>query len=103
MVASTRACHTRRGRTISPVIALRDQRASAAILDITGVKTVNTTVADVLVRAARSARLLGAEVVLTGVGPGLAQALVEAGADLGEVVVRGTVQGGIAYALGLVA
>jgi rsbT co-antagonist protein RsbR len=78
------------------------QRALAAILDITGVKTVNTTVADVLVRAARSARLLGAEVVLTGVGPGLAQALVEAGADLGGVVVRGTFQGGIAYALGLV-
>lgn len=75
------------------------QRASAAILDITGVKTVDATVADTLVRAARAASLLGAEVILTGVGPALAQALVELGADLGSVVVRGTFQSGIAYAL----
>ncbi|HZF53966.1 MAG TPA: PAS domain S-box protein [Polyangiaceae bacterium] len=76
------------------------QRASAAILDITGVKLVDAVVAEVLVRAARAASLLGAEVILTGVGPALAQALVELGADLGGVVVRGTFQSGIAYALG---
>jgi PAS domain S-box-containing protein len=75
------------------------QRASAAILDITGVKTVDAVVADTLVRAARAASLLGAEVILTGVGAALAQALVELGADLGGVVVRGTFQSGIAYAL----
>ena len=75
------------------------QRASAAILDITGVKTVDAVVADTLVRAARAASLLGAEVILTGVGAALAQALVELGADLAGVVVRGTFQSGIAYAL----
>jgi PAS domain S-box-containing protein len=76
------------------------QRAAAAILDITGVKAVDAQVADALVRAAKAARLLGAEVVLTGVGPALAQALIEVGAELGGVVVRGSFQSGIAYALG---
>jgi PAS domain S-box-containing protein len=76
------------------------QRASAAIIDITGVKVVDAVVAETLVRAARAASLLGADVILTGIGPALAQALVDLGADLGGVVVRGTFQSGIAYALG---
>jgi rsbT co-antagonist protein RsbR len=74
-------------------------RAAAAILDITGVKAVDARVADALVRAAKAAKLLGTEVVLTGVGPALAQALIEVGADLGSVVVRGSFQSGISYAL----
>jgi PAS domain S-box-containing protein len=74
-------------------------RASVAILDITGIKSVNAEVADGLVRAARAARLLGAEVVLTGVGPEVAQTLVGLGAELSGIAVRSTLQSGIAYAL----
>lgn len=74
-------------------------RARVAILDITGVARMNTQVADCLLRAARAARLLGAEVVLTGVRPEVAQALVGLGVDLGALVTRGTLESGIAWAL----
>jgi PAS domain S-box-containing protein len=73
--------------------------ARVAILDITGVKNVDTEATNALVDAGKAVRLLGAEVVLTGIGPEVARALVELGSDLGGIVTRGTFQGGIAYAL----
>jgi rsbT co-antagonist protein RsbR len=75
------------------------QQAAIAILDITGVQVVDTQVADALIRAAQAARLLGAQVVLTGIGPTIAQTLVHLGADLTDVVTRSTLQAGIAYAM----
>jgi len=74
-------------------------RADTAILDITGVRTVDTHVANALVAAARSVRLLGASVVLTGIRPEVAQMLVTLGADLAGIVTRSTLQSGVAYAL----
>ncbi|NCC32219.1 MAG: PAS domain S-box protein [Chloroflexia bacterium] len=74
-------------------------RATFAILDITGVRVVDTQVAAALVRAAQAARMLGAEVVLTGIGPEVAQTLVHIGADLRELVARSSLQQGIAYAI----
>jgi PAS domain S-box-containing protein len=76
------------------------QRARVAILDITGVPLVDTQVASVIVQSARAAGLLGAQVVLTGVRPEVAQTLVGLGIDLSSVITRGTLQSGIAYALG---
>lgn len=76
------------------------QRARIAILDVTGVRVVDTQVADALMRAARAARLLGAEVVLTGIGPSVAMSLIQLGVNLGGVLTLGTLQSGIAYALG---
>jgi rsbT co-antagonist protein RsbR len=75
------------------------QRAHTAILDITGVRVVDTQVADALVSAARAARLLGAEVVLTGISAAVAQTLVSLETNLGDIVTLGTLQSGIAYAL----
>jgi CheY-like chemotaxis protein/anti-anti-sigma regulatory factor len=72
--------------------------ARVAILDITGVPTVDTHVASVLIRASQAVRLLGAEVVLTGIRSRVARALVELGVDLGGLVTRGSLQAGIAYA-----
>jgi anti-anti-sigma regulatory factor len=74
-------------------------RARVVIVDITGVAVVDTQVAGGLLRAARAVKLLGAQVVLTGVGPEVAQTLVSLGVDLGGLVTRSTVQTGIAYAL----
>jgi PAS domain S-box-containing protein len=74
-------------------------RANLAILDITGVKVVDTQVAQAIVQAAQAARLLGAEVVLTGIKPQIAQTLVIMGADLTGVVTESTLEAGIAYAL----
>jgi anti-anti-sigma regulatory factor len=76
-------------------------RAQVAILGITGVSMVDSQVASTLIQAARAASLLGARVVTTGIGPEAARALIEIGADLGELVTRGTLQSGIAYAMGL--
>jgi anti-anti-sigma regulatory factor len=75
------------------------QQARIAILDITGVKGVDETVANALLKAAQAANLLGTEVVLTGIGPDVARMLVAIGADLGTVKTRGTLQSAVAYAL----
>jgi rsbT co-antagonist protein RsbR len=78
---------------------IASQQAAVAILDITGVQVVDTQVADALVRAAQAARLLGAQVVLTGIGPTIAQTLVHLGSDLNDLVTCSTLQTGIAYAM----
>ena len=75
-------------------------RARVAILDITGVPVVDTQVANALLRIAQSAKLLGTHVVLTGIRPEVAQTLVGLGVGLDGIVTRGTLQSGIAYAMG---
>jgi anti-anti-sigma regulatory factor len=72
--------------------------ARIAIIDITGVPTVDTHVASVLIRAAQAVRLLGAEVVLTGIRPKVAKSLVELRVELGGLVTRSNLQAGISYA-----
>jgi rsbT co-antagonist protein RsbR len=73
--------------------------ARVAIIDITGVPTVDTHVANVLVQTAQVVRLLGAEVVLTGINPAVAQTIVRIGIDLGGVTTRSNLQSGISYAV----
>ena len=74
-------------------------RATTAILDITGVQVVDTQVANALLRAAQAVKLLGAQVVLTGIRPEIAQTLVGLGLDMGGITTRATLQSGIAFAL----
>lgn len=74
-------------------------RARYAIIDMTGISMVDTHVADALIRSAQAVRLLGTRVVLTGIGPAMAQTLVNLGVDLSNLVTRSTLQDGIAYAL----
>ncbi|MFL5800696.1 MAG: substrate-binding domain-containing protein [Roseiflexaceae bacterium] len=74
-------------------------RAAVAILDITGVPVVDTHVANALIHAARSVKLLGAQVVLSGIRPEVAQTLVGLGVELSGIVTSSTLQSGIAYAL----
>jgi rsbT co-antagonist protein RsbR len=75
-------------------------QAELAILDITGVTVVDTQVAKALVSAAQAVRLLGARVMLTGIQPRIAQTLVHLGVDLGTIITRGSLQAGVAAALG---
>jgi CheY-like chemotaxis protein/anti-anti-sigma regulatory factor len=72
--------------------------ARIAIIDITGVPTVDTHVASALIQSAQVVRLLGAEVVLTGIRSRVARSLVELGVELGDLVTRSKLQGGISYA-----
>jgi rsbT co-antagonist protein RsbR len=74
-------------------------RATTAIIDITGVPIVDTQVAGALLRAAQAVELLGSRVVITGIRPEVAQTLVGIGVNLGSIVTRATLQDGIAYAM----
>jgi rsbT co-antagonist protein RsbR len=73
-------------------------QARTVIVDITGVPVVDADVADALVRAAQAVKLLGAQAVLTGIRPEVAQTLVEIGADLQHIVTRSSLQSGLHYA-----
>ncbi|WP_437923077.1 STAS domain-containing protein [Sorangium sp. So ce291] len=68
-------------------------------LDITGVPVVDAAVANALFKTAQAVKLLGATVILTGIQPKIAQALVELGVDLSSLVTRGTLESGIAHVL----
>ena len=76
-----------------------EHRATTAILDITGLHTVDTSAAEALMRTARAIRLLGAEAIVTGVRPAVAQTLVALGTELGGLVVLGDLKAGIRHAL----
>lgn len=90
----------RAGQVVETLLAgVSTHRARFAILDITGLPLVDSQVANVLLQAAQAVRLLGAEVLLTGVRPEVAQTLVGIGADLSGIATPGTLQDGIAVAL----
>jgi rsbT co-antagonist protein RsbR len=73
--------------------------ARVTILDVTGVPTIDTQVANALIRTARAVKLIGAQMVLSGIRPDVAQTLVQLGVDLGGIVTFGTLQTAIAHAL----
>jgi rsbT co-antagonist protein RsbR len=70
-----------------------------AIIDITGVPTVDTLVAQHLLKTIAAARLMGAECILSGIRPQIAQTIVHLGVDLGDVVTKATLAGAFAVAL----
>ncbi|OGC00572.1 MAG: anti-anti-sigma factor [candidate division NC10 bacterium RIFCSPLOWO2_12_FULL_66_18] len=74
---------------------IRINRAKVAVMDITGVPAIDSTVANHLVQTVESARLLGATVIVTGLSPEIAQTLVTIGVDLGKMNTVGDLQGGI--------
>jgi rsbT co-antagonist protein RsbR len=74
-------------------------QVSIAILDITGVPEIDVEAASGILLVAQATRLLGAQVVLTGIQPQVARGLIEIGADMTAIVTRGTLQAGIAYAM----
>jgi anti-anti-sigma regulatory factor len=73
--------------------------ANVVIIDVTGLKAMDEKVADSLMKTSGALRLLGAHAVITGVRPALARTLLASNVDLASIVTRGTLEGGIAYAL----
>lgn len=73
-------------------------RARVAIIDITGVRTLDTQAARTLTSAAQALRLLGVEPVLTGIRAEVAQTLVTLGVGLDNIATRNNLQSGIALA-----
>lgn len=76
-----------------------EQQAQVVIVDITGIRVVDTQVANTLIQAARAVRLLGARVMLTGIRPEVAHTLISLGVDLSDLDTAGTLQSGIANVL----
>ncbi|MFG3059628.1 STAS domain-containing protein [Streptomyces sp. NPDC048231] len=79
--------------------AIVDQQAKFAILDITGVPTVDSLVAQHLMKTVAAARLMGAECIVSGIRPAIAQTIVHLGIDLGSVITRASLADALAYAL----
>lgn len=70
-----------------------------AILDITGVPMVDTLVAQHLLKTVAAARLMGAECIISGIRPQIAQTIVHLGVDLKDVMTKATLADAFAVAL----
>jgi rsbT co-antagonist protein RsbR len=73
--------------------------ADHAVLDITGVPTVDTEVAQHLLKTVSAARLLGAECTICGIRPQVAQTIVSLGIEFGDIATKATLADALAYAL----
>jgi len=74
--------------------------AHTAIIDITGVPTVDTLVAQHLLKTIAAARLMGAHCILSGIRPQIAQTIIHLGIDLDTVVTKATLADAFLLALG---
>lgn len=70
--------------------AIVAKSATIAIIDITGVPTVDTLVAQHLLKTVAAARLMGAECIISGIRPQIAQTIIHLGVDLGNVITKAT-------------
>ncbi len=75
--------------------SIRDRRAKVVVMDITGVATVDSKVANHLIQTVAAARLMGAQVIITGLAAEVAQSLVTLGVDLTDLNTVGDLQGGL--------
>lgn len=76
-----------------------DTGADVAIIDITGVPTVDTLVAQHLLKTVTAARLMGAECIISGIRPQIAQTIVHLGVDLLDVTTKATLADAFRLAL----
>ena len=76
-----------------------DTGADIAIIDITGVPLVDTLVAQHLLKTVAAARLMGADCIISGIRPQIAQTIVHLGVELGDVITKATLADAFAVAL----
>ena len=74
----------------SLLLKIVESECEVAIIDITGVPTVDTLVAQHLIKTVTAARLMGADCIISGIRPQIAQTIVHLGVDLGNVVTKAT-------------
>jgi rsbT co-antagonist protein RsbR len=78
--------------------SIAKSRTRVAILDVTGMPSISAQVAHALVRCARAVRMVGSQMLLTGIRADVAQTLVSIGVDLTGIVTCATLQAGISHA-----
>jgi rsbT co-antagonist protein RsbR len=76
-----------------------DEKADLAIIDITGVPTVDTLVAQHLLKTVAAARLMGADCIISGIRPQIAQTIIHLGVDLGDVLTKASLADAFRLAL----
>ena len=76
-----------------------DTRSELAIIDITGVPTVDTLVAQHLLKTVAAARLMGADCIISGIRPQIAQTMVHLQIDLSAVTTKATMAEALRFAL----
>lgn len=79
--------------------AIQRHRAHILIIDVTGLPIIDTHVARMLLQTADAAKLLGAQTMLVGIQPELAQTIIGLGLSLSNLITRADLQGGVAYAI----
>ena len=79
--------------------AIVQTRSDIAIIDITGVPTVDTLVAQHLLKTVAAARLMGADCIISGIRPQIAQTIIHLGVDLQDVTTKATLADAFAIAL----
>ncbi|TAK79198.1 MAG: STAS domain-containing protein, partial [Gammaproteobacteria bacterium] len=91
------AMDSKRARQLTEQLlhAIRDKRAKVVVVDITGVPTVDSRVANHLVQTVEASRLMGATIIITGLSAEVAQTLVTIGVNLSTITTVGDLQGGI--------
>lgn len=91
---------THRARLITESLleAIRTNRAKVVVMDITGVATIDSRVANHILQTVTAARLMGARVIVTGISAPVAQSLVSLGIELGGLDTVGDLRGGIEQA-----
>jgi anti-anti-sigma regulatory factor len=80
--------------------AVVEREARFVLLDLSGAVTVDAQACEGIVRLVRAVRLLGADVIVVGLGPAMARAVVEQGLGLGDVETHGNLAQGLDAALG---
>ena len=81
--------------------AISQQQAQTVLLDITGVPVVDTSIANNIIMLARAAKLLGAQVIMAGIGPDIAQTIVHLGIGMEGIATHANLQSAIVSALSL--
>jgi rsbT co-antagonist protein RsbR len=85
------------------LLAIEEEKAKLAIIDITGVPVVDSQVASTLIQAVNAAKLMGAESVLVGIRPEVADTVIRLGLDLSGMTIQRDLQAGVNYAMARVA
>jgi rsbT co-antagonist protein RsbR len=83
--------------------AIQKHRAKVVVIDITGVGTIDVTVANHLVQTVKASRLMGAAAIITGLSSNIARTLVDLGVDVSMIRSVGDLQGGLEEAERLLA
>ncbi len=76
-----------------------ETNSPVTLVDVTGVPTIDTQTAQHLIDTISAVRLLGAQVILTGIRPAIAQTLVHLGVDLSDITTRSSLSGGLLVAM----